>query len=137
MPHSSSFSSATLLEQSIFLLFMILWIIYGILNQYTSIHKITFDPTTVVWSQEVLKIILSLILFVIQDGNLSYLYEQLKEHYDMFFWYLIPAGLYALTDVLTYINLRVFDPATLHLLGEMKLVGELFEDTYDAHDMKQ
>ena len=79
MAHSSSFSSATLLEQSIFLLFMIFWIIYGILNQYTSIHKITFDPVAVVWSQEVLKIILSLILFVLQDGNLLYLYKDVKQ----------------------------------------------------------
>ena len=46
----------------------------------------------------------------------------------MIFWYLIPAGLYALTDVLTYINLRVFDPATLDLLGEMKLVGECYDE---------
>ena len=39
----------------------------------------------------------------------------------MLVWYLIPAGLYAAGDVITYINLRSFDPATLHLLGEMKL----------------
>lgn len=39
----------------------------------------------------------------------------------MLVWYLIPAGLYAAGDVMTYINLRSFDPATLHLLGEMKL----------------
>ena len=63
-----------------------------------------------------------------QDGDLLYLYTQLQEHYNMIFWYLIPAGLYALTDVLTYINLRVFDPATLHLLGEMKLVGECYDE---------
>lgn len=34
----------------------------------------------------------------------------------------IPAGLYALGDVITYINLRSFDPATLLLLSEMKVV---------------
>ena len=122
MPHS--FTDATPIEKSTFLLFMILWIIYGLLNQYTSLNGITFDPTTVVWSQEVLKIILSIILFRIQDGTLFKLYMQIKENYVMIIWYLIPAGLYALGDVLTYLNLRRFDPATLHLLGEMKLVGE-------------
>ena len=101
---------------------MLLWIIYGILNQYASINEITFDATQLVWTQEVLKIILSLILFRIQDGNMIHLKNELKEHSSMMLWYLIPAGLYALGDVLTYVNLRVFDPATLHLLGEMKLV---------------
>ena len=102
---------------------MSLWIIYGILNQYNAIHSITFDPTLVVWSQEFLKIILSLILFFVQDGGLFTLCTQVKQHArSMLVWYLIPAGLYALGDVLTYINLRSFDPATLHLLGEMKLV---------------
>ena len=119
---SHSFTDATPIEQSIFLLFMILWIVYGILNQYASINEITFDATQLVWSQEVLKIILSLILYRIQDGNMIHLKNELKEHWSMILWYLIPAGLYALGDVLTYVNLRVFDPATLHLLGEMKLV---------------
>ena len=119
---SHSFTDATPTEQSIFLLFMILWIIYGILNQYASINEITFDATQLVWTQEVLKIILSLILYRIQDGNMIHLKNELKEHWSMILWYLIPAGLYALGDVLTYVNLRVFDPATLHLLGEMKLV---------------
>jgi len=119
---SHSFTDATPIEQSIFLLFMILWIIYGILNQYASINKITFDATQLVWTQEVLKIILSLILYRIQDGYLIHLKNELKEHWRMILWYLIPAGLYALGDILTYVNLRVFDPATLHLLGEMKLV---------------
>jgi len=119
---SHSFTDATPIEQSIFLLFMILWIIYGILNQHASINEITFDATQLVWTQEVLKIILSLILYRIQDGNMIHLKNELKEHSSMILWYLIPAGLYALGDVLTYVNLRVFDPATLHLLGEMKLV---------------
>jgi drug/metabolite transporter (DMT)-like permease len=44
------------------------------------------------------------------------------EHWIMLWWYMIPAGLYALTDVMTYINLRTFDPATYYLLSEMKLV---------------
>lgn len=107
----------------IFGLFMLLWIIYGILNQYNSINHISFDATTVVWSQEFLKIILSLLLFFLQDGGPVILYREVKQHaFTMLVWYLIPAGLYALGDVLTYINLRSFDPATLHLLGEMKLV---------------
>mmetsp|Transcript_11728 Transcript_11728/g.19408 ORF Transcript_11728/g.19408 Transcript_11728/m.19408 type:complete len:437 (+) Transcript_11728:399-1709(+) len=105
-----------------FFLFMTLWIIYGMLNQYNDIHSVTFDPTTIVWCQEFLKIILSLLLFYIQDGGLNILCSQVKEHArSMLVWYVIPAGLYAVGDVLTYVNLRSFDPATLHLLGEMKL----------------
>lgn len=122
MMHKNGSTSPPRHRSIIFLLFMSLWIIYGILNQYNDIHSITFDPTTIVWCQEFLKIILSLILFFIQDGGMYILFSQVKEHSrSMLVWYLIPAGLYAAGDVITYINLRSFDPATLHLLGEMKL----------------
>lgn len=111
-----------IMENSIFLLFMILWVVYGLLNQYNTLHDIKFDATTVVWTQEVLKVILTLFLFFVQDGGVIFLCQEIKQHWKMLFWYLIPAGMYVLGDVLTYINLRSFDPATLHLLGEMKLV---------------
>ena len=103
-------------------IFLGLWIVYGLLNQLNSIRGIQFDPAEVVWSQEVLKIVLSLGLFFVQDGGPRQLASDIGHHWSMVCWYGIPAGLYALGDVLTYVNLRSFDPATLHLLGEMKLV---------------
>lgn len=109
-------------QRSIFLSFLGLWIVYGLLNQLSSIRGIKFDPAEVVWSQEVLKIVLSLVLFFVQDGGPRQLASDIGHHWSMICWYGIPAGLYALGDVLTYVNLRSFDPATLHLLGEMKLV---------------
>ncbi len=120
MPHS--FSDVTRLERSVFFLFMVLWIVYGVLNQYSALHGVTFDATTVVWVQEVLKVTLSLILFFLQDGGVMHLCQQIKQHWTMFFWYLIPAGMYALADVLMIVNLRCFDPATLYLLLELKVV---------------
>lgn len=123
MRRSQSFLGATTVERSVFISFMLLWIAYGVLNQYNAIHHIEFDPTPLVWLQEILKIVLSLILLFVQDGGGPYsLFQEMKLHSSMFLWYLIPASLYALGDVLTYINLRTFDPATLHLLNEMKLV---------------
>lgn len=98
-------------------IFLGLWIVYGLLNQLNSIRGIQFDPAEVVWSQEVLKIVLSLGLFFVQDGGPRQLASDIGHHWSMVCWYGIPAGLYALGDVLTYVNLRSFDPATLHLLG--------------------
>jgi len=109
-------------RRSVYLSFLGLWIAYGLLNQLNSIRGISFDPAAVVWSQEVLKIVLSLLLFFVQDGGPWRLASDVRHHWSMICWYGIPAGLYALGDVLTYVNLRSFDPATLHLLGEMKLV---------------
>lgn len=121
MPHS--FSDVNRLERSVvFFVFMVLWIVYGILNQYSTIHGIKFDATTVVWAQEILKVTLSLILFFLQDGGVMHLCQQSKQHWTMLFWYLIPAGMYALADVLMIVNLRSFDPATLYLLLELKVV---------------
>ncbi|KAL7553979.1 hypothetical protein ACHAWF_017331 [Thalassiosira exigua] len=109
-------------ERWVYASFLLLWIAYGVLNQYHSLHGIEFDPAAVVWSQEGLKIVLSLLLFRLQDGGLRELSAQASEHRAMPLYYVVPAGMYALGDVLTYVNLRAFDPATLHLLGEMKLV---------------
>lgn len=118
----TSLADATWADRSTYALFMILWIVYGLINQYCGIHRIAFDATTLVWSQEVLKIVLSVGLFCVQDGGPVRLVRSGAEHWSMVCWYLIPAGLYALTDVLTYVELRTFDPATYHLLGELKLV---------------
>mmetsp|Transcript_25322 Transcript_25322/g.45645 ORF Transcript_25322/g.45645 Transcript_25322/m.45645 type:complete len:435 (+) Transcript_25322:31-1335(+) len=120
---TTTFTEASWSDRSVFLFFMLLWIVYGLLNQLNSINDIRFDPAAVVWSQEVLKIIISIGLFFVQDGSPRVLFKEAREHWTLIFWYSIPAGLYALGDVLTYINLRSFDPATLHLLGEMKLVS--------------
>jgi drug/metabolite transporter (DMT)-like permease len=101
---------------------MLLWIVYGLLNQFLKIHGIQFNPATIVWLQEALKLVISLLLFFLQNGGPHEFWRQATEHWVMLCWYMIPAGLYALTDVLTYINLRSFDPVTYYLLGEMKLV---------------
>eukprot|EP00566_Odontella_aurita_P012789 CAMPEP_0113546358 /NCGR_PEP_ID=MMETSP0015_2-20120614/11760_1 /TAXON_ID=2838 /ORGANISM="Odontella" /LENGTH=459 /DNA_ID=CAMNT_0000446801 /DNA_START=200 /DNA_END=1580 /DNA_ORIENTATION=+ /assembly_acc=CAM_ASM_000160 len=118
----TSLADATWADRSTYALFVVLWIAYAILNQYCVNRGIYFDATTLVWSQEVLKIVLSVGLFFVQDGGLLQLLHSAVEYRSMICWYLIPAALYALVDVITYINLRRMDPATLHLLGEMKLV---------------
>lgn len=120
--NASYASSSKWTQHSIFLSFLSLWIAYGLLNQLNSIRGTSFDPAEVVWAQEVLKIVLSLLLFFVQDGGPYRLVSDIHHHWSMICWYGIPAGLYAMGDVLTYVNLRSFDPATLHLLGEMKLV---------------
>lgn len=87
MPHS--FASATPPERAVFLLFMLSWIVYGLLNQYNALAGITFDPAAIVWSQEVIKIALSFALFLIQDGDARCLVQQAREHWTMLLWYLI------------------------------------------------
>ena len=110
-------------ERSVFVSFLVLWIVYGLLNQLAKIKGIEYNAASLVWVQEVLKLVLSIALFAGQDGGLYELFcVACREHVALLCWYMIPAGLYALTDVLTYINLRSFDPATYYLLSELKLV---------------
>lgn len=119
---AGSFATASWSERSVFFLYMALWLAYGLLNQRAKLKRESFDPTTVVYVQECLKLTISIALFHFQDGGLKRLVRTGMENWSMFLWYLIPAGLYALTDVLMYVNIRSFDPATYYLLSEMKLV---------------
>lgn len=83
---TNTFFGASWSERLIFLLFIILWIVYGLLNQFNAINGVQFDPTTVVWSQELFKVIISVGLYFMQDGGANAFVKEAREQWTMLFW---------------------------------------------------
>ena len=115
-------ASLTTIQRCVFALYMGLWMTYGLLNQYAKEHKLPFNSTTAVLIQTTLKAIISFGLYLRHDGNLVEMCKSFRMERRLFLLYLIPASLYALYDVLAYINLQVLDPATYFLLLQSRIV---------------
>ncbi|OQR91321.1 Drug/Metabolite Transporter (DMT) Superfamily [Achlya hypogyna] len=112
----------TLAQKSIFCVYIGLWVSYGLLNEYAKRSHIKFHSATAVVAQCVVKLVLAVGLFTSQDGSLGKMLELFKLHPKLFMLYLIPSGLYALYDILAYVNLALFDPPTYFLLLQFRLV---------------
>jgi len=111
----------TFAQKGIFILYMSLWIGFGLLNQLAKTQHIEFNGATAVLLQSILKIVLSTYLFIRQDGPPKRLLAQAAEHRRVFLLYAIPASLYAAYDILSYVNLRRLDPPTYFLLLQLRL----------------
>jgi len=111
----------TFARKGIFLLYMGLWIAFGLLNHHAKSSNVKFNSATAVMMQSLLKIILSVFLFIRQDGTGRDLLKQAAKHKAVFLLYVIPSSLYAVYDVLSYVNLRNFDPTTYYLLLQLRL----------------
>ena len=106
---------------------MTLWILYGLLNQYTKERHITFNPMTAVILQNVCKWNLSFFFYLQEmEWKMSKLLFDLSTYWKYIFYYAIPALLYACYDILSYYNLQVFDPSTYFLLLQFRLVLTAF-----------
>ncbi|KDO21889.1 hypothetical protein SPRG_12391 [Saprolegnia parasitica CBS 223.65] len=112
----------TLVQKSIFCVYIGLWVSYGLLNEYAKRSHIKFHSATAVVAQCIVKLVLAVGLFMSQDGSLAKMFELFKRHPTLFILYLIPSGLYALYDILAYVNLALFDPPTYFLLLQFRLV---------------
>lgn len=111
----------TYAQKGIFILYMSLWISFGLLNQLAKTQNVKFNGATAVLLQSLVKIILSTALFLRQDGPPKLLVARAVEHRRVFLLYAIPASLYAGYDILSYVNLRRLDPPTYFLLLQLRL----------------
>lgn len=120
-------------QRMIFFTYMGLWISYGLLNQRAKENHVMFNSTSAVLMQALLKLVLATGMFcVVDQGSIaSFLTavrvrpkdeQSLTSSPSLFVLYLIPAGLYALYDILSYINLQRMDATTYFLLLQFRLV---------------
>lgn len=116
-------------QRGIFVTYMGLWVSYGLLNELAKRRGVAFNSTAAVVLQSLLKLALASALFLRHDvsassvpAKLRALMDQTRAHRSLLLLYLIPAGLYALYDVLSYVNLRQFDAPTYFLLLQFRLV---------------
>ncbi len=115
-------SLETPVQKAIFFVYIFLWVTYGLLNEHAKRAHIVFHPASAVVAQCVLKLFLAVGLYLTQDGTVAQLMRLFRTHFKLFTLYLIPSGLYALYDILAYVNLAIFDPPTYFLLLQFRLV---------------
>lgn len=109
-------------KQLVFVVYIGLWVSYGLLNENAKKAHITFNSSHAVFVQTIFKILIAAACFLKQDGEFFELLKQLYTNRKYFLLYAVPAGLYALYDILAYINLRTFEATTYFLLLQIKLV---------------
>lgn len=111
-------------KKLVFLAYISLWVSYGMLNERVKRRHIEFDTSAAVFVQAFIKLGIATTLYCQQDGPFSQIFTQLRlpENRRLFVMYLIPAGLYAGYDILSYVCLSMVQPTTYSLLLQMKTV---------------
>mmetsp|Transcript_8569 Transcript_8569/g.9509 ORF Transcript_8569/g.9509 Transcript_8569/m.9509 type:complete len:447 (-) Transcript_8569:51-1391(-) len=109
-------------QKGIFVLYMSLWVMFGLLNQSLKSTGLRFNTSSAVLLQSLLKIGISFSLFVKQGGSVHELLKLAIKHRDVFLLYMIPAFFYTVYDILAYVNLQQLDPTTYFLLLNLRLV---------------
>lgn len=120
-------------QRGVFVTYMALWVSYGLLNELAKRHDVRFNSTSAVVLQSLLKLAIATYMFLTTDAisagkhrdwiaRSRHLAQQVVKHRVLLLRYFIPAGLYVLYDVLSYVNLRQFDAPTYFLLLQFRMV---------------
>ncbi|DBA03921.1 TPA: hypothetical protein N0F65_010574 [Lagenidium giganteum] len=119
-------------QRGIFIMYMSLWVGYGLLNELAKRRQVQFNSTSAVVIQSVFKLAIASYMYLTKDAvdhspgslvhRIKYLLAQIKEHRVLLVRYFIPSGLYVVYDVLSYVNLRKFDASTYFLLLQFRMV---------------
>ncbi|KAK0081592.1 hypothetical protein PV325_011905 [Microctonus aethiopoides] len=113
----------------IFVSYMTLFINQGIIVTWSqSDGDYAYNTVTVVLLTEILKLIVSVVLYC-WDNPPTLLVHEIIKHRHIFLLYMVPSVLYCLYNNLAFINLAVFDPTTYYLLLQFRVVvtGIIFQ----------
>jgi len=80
------------------------------------------NKLVILMETSVLKIVLSVLVYVSFEGSLSSFIRQLRRHKKMIIYFMIPAILYLIIDALALVILQAIDPRTFTVLSSMKTV---------------
>ena len=108
----------------LFCLYILMWSIQGILvhRLETSALAKTVDASLIVLCQDVLKLVLSIGLFLGTEGSVFELVHAVYKDRFTGAKYAIPAILYAVYNNLTFFGLSIFDPSTYFVLMQFRIV---------------
>lgn len=119
-------------QRGVFALYMSLWVGYGLLNELAKRNKVHFNSASAVLLQSCFKLVLASWMFLSQEGmqespsswlaRTKYFLAKAQANRALLLKYFIPAGLYVIYDVLSYVNLRQFDASTYFLLLQFRVV---------------
>ncbi|XP_015126719.1 UDP-galactose transporter senju [Diachasma alloeum] len=113
----------------IFISYMALFVNQGIIVTWSQTKgDYKYNVVTVVLMTEVLKLIVSTILYC-GNNDISSLLPEMIKHRKVLLLYMIPSFLYCLYNNLAFINLAAFDPTTYYLLLQFRVVitGIIFQ----------
>uniref|UniRef100_A0A7S0JCZ0 Uncharacterized protein n=1 Tax=Calcidiscus leptoporus TaxID=127549 RepID=A0A7S0JCZ0_9EUKA len=120
----------TPIKQGVFGTYITLWVTCHMLV-YASRQSgaPAYNATSVVLLTELIKLVMALTLYRLNDGNCSLLFRQISGSKQLLLRYLIPAQLYCVYNNLVYLNLEVFDPGTYNVLLQLRIVmtGVLYQ----------
>ncbi|KAF7279388.1 hypothetical protein GWI33_007330 [Rhynchophorus ferrugineus] len=118
------------LSQIVFVVYILLFVNQGLLVTATqdSNNKYDYNIVTVVLCTEILKLIISTLLYC-RENKPSELVREIILHKKVLLLYFVPAALYCLYNNLSFLNLSHFDPTTYYLLLQLRVVvtGILFQ----------
>jgi drug/metabolite transporter (DMT)-like permease len=108
----------------LFCSYILMWSIQGILvhRLETSALAKTVDASQIVLCQDILKLLVSIGLFLGTEGSVFELLHALYKDRFSGAKYTIPAILYAIYNNLTFLGLSIFDPSTYFVLMQFRIV---------------
>jgi UDP-galactose transporter len=106
----------------LFVFYIGLWTNQGILVHLSVKWDLKYNVTSAVFCQDLCKLIITLCLYSIQEGSMSKLVSTVKKNQQLFMMYMVPAGMYAIYNNLTFYALSRFEPASYFVLMQFKIV---------------
>ncbi|CAG9762910.1 unnamed protein product [Ceutorhynchus assimilis] len=117
-------------SQIVFVLYVLLFVNQGILvtASQQSDNKYNYNIVTVVLMTELLKLVLSTLLYC-REQSPAQLVREIVINRKVLALYFVPAFLYCLYNNLAFVNLSNFDPTTYYLVMQLRVVvtGILFQ----------
>ncbi|XP_033225075.1 UDP-galactose transporter senju isoform X2 [Belonocnema kinseyi] len=109
-------------SSTIFILYVALFINQGVLVTLSQHEgKYQYNTVLVVLMTEVLKLIISTLLYL-QENPMSSILHDIHKYRKVLTLYMVPSSLYCLYNNLAFLNLATFDPTTYFLLLQFRVV---------------
>ncbi|RVE55125.1 hypothetical protein evm_000023 [Chilo suppressalis] len=108
----------------IFNLYIILFVFQGVFVTASKTENGGYDynTTLVVFLSELLKLILSAILYTIKKENKPHVLKAIVINYKLLLLYFVPSLLYCFYNNLAFINLSHYDPTSYYVLLQFRVV---------------
>ncbi|CAG9785659.1 unnamed protein product [Diatraea saccharalis] len=108
----------------IFNLYIILFVFQGVFVTASKTENGGYDynTTLVVFLTELIKLILSAILYTIKKDNKPHIFKAIAINYNLLLLYFVPSLLYCFYNNLAFINLSHYDPTSYYVLLQFRVV---------------
>ncbi|CAH2265767.1 jg7955 [Pararge aegeria aegeria] len=108
----------------VFSLYIILFVFQGVFITASKTENGVYDynTTLVVFLSELLKLIISAVLYTCRKKNKPNIFQAVVLNYKLALYYFIPSLLYCFYNNLAFINLSHYDPTSYYILLQLRVV---------------